>query len=49
MKWEMEKTVAKMALVAPLAGAWIEIDTANDVKRAAIVAPLAGAWIEIVL
>ena len=33
--------------VAPLAGAWIEIqaDTAHAVR--VVVAPLAGAWIEI--
>ena len=35
--------------VAPLAGAWIEINL-NDVSfKAESVAPLAGAWIEILL
>ena len=35
------------ALVAPLAGAWIEIYTTIGTKRIRNVAPLAGAWIEI--
>ena len=34
-------------LVAPLAGAWIEIDGKWDVLAGSPVAPLAGAWIEI--
>ena len=33
--------------VAPLAGAWIEIQPQLPVKTVAAVAPLAGAWIEI--
>ena len=33
--------------VAPLAGAWIEIDLSLDFDRWHAVAPLAGAWIEI--
>ena len=33
--------------VAPLVGAWIEIDTAPAVRRRLVVAPLVGAWIEI--
>ena len=33
--------------VAPLAGAWIEIDIVTDALTAFGVAPLAGAWIEI--
>ena len=36
-------------LVAPLAGAWIEIVSMFDTDFSARVAPLAGAWIEIVL
>ncbi len=34
--------------VAPLAGAWIEIDERKRVDDVIDVAPLAGAWIEIV-
>ena len=34
-------------VVAPLAGAWIEIDDLPAFGRGACVAPLAGAWIEI--
>ena len=34
-------------LVAPLAGAWIEILVLADVALLDAVAPLAGAWIEI--
>ena len=33
--------------VAPLAGAWIEIDDFVSRKYQTAVAPLAGAWIEI--
>ena len=33
--------------VAPLAGAWIEIDARRSNSSTDIVAPLAGAWIEI--
>ena len=35
--------------VAPLAGAWIEIDEPSDNYGYDDVAPLAGAWIEIYL
>ena len=35
-------------IVAPLAGAWIEIVVAGWLMPQAGVAPLAGAWIEIV-
>ena len=34
-------------IVAPLAGAWIEICSAFNSIGAFLVAPLAGAWIEI--
>ena len=34
-------------LVAPLAGAWIEIRFYEHIQSLKIVAPLAGAWIEI--
>ena len=33
--------------VAPLAGAWIEINELEVIIETAEVAPLAGAWIEI--
>ena len=36
-----------MSVVAPLAGAWIEINSRVLVDVSASVAPLAGAWIEI--
>ena len=35
-------------MVAPLAGAWIEIPLGPYGPREVIVAPLAGAWIEMV-
>ena len=34
--------------VAPLAGAWIEINVRECDRVAVCVAPLAGAWIEII-
>ena len=36
-----------MEIVAPFAGAWIEIDKAMKYAFERIVAPFAGAWIEI--
>ena len=36
-------------LVAPLAGAWIEIKENKSNTNPVIVAPLAGAWIEIMV
>ena len=33
--------------VAPLAGAWVEIDRLCPVMHRSFVAPLAGAWVEI--
>ena len=38
-----------MRLVAPLAGAWIEIPRDATRHRTRQVAPLAGAWIEMYL
>ena len=35
------------ACVAPLAGAWIEIEDGDLIYVSFVVAPLAGAWIEI--
>ena len=37
-----------MQIVAPLAGAWIEIELHKAVNTLRGVAPLAGAWIEII-
>ncbi len=34
-------------MVAPFAGAWIEMSELKSVTENAIVAPFAGAWIEI--
>ena len=36
-----------LLIVAPLVGAWIEIQTVNGSMAVARVAPLVGAWIEI--
>ena len=36
-------------MVAPFAGAWIEIKSKLQIKQRANVAPFAGAWIEIKL
>ena len=36
-------------MVAPLVGAWIEIQTTNTAFTGSVVAPLVGAWIEIEL
>ena len=38
-----------MLLVAPFAGAWIEILLATLTQRLQTVAPFAGAWIEILV
>ena len=48
MKSVIDVVITVFAVVAPLAGAWIEISlewTTNGQKQT--VAPLAGAWIEI--
>ena len=37
----------KESVVAPLAGAWIEMYALGVSERKRVVAPLAGAWIEI--
>ena len=39
---------AKESVVAPFAGAWIEIFSAPSGDADRLVAPFAGAWIEIV-
>ena len=38
--------IIALTLVAPLAGAWIEIDYRLFCENSICVAPLAGAWIE---
>ena len=38
-----------MSIVAPIAGAWIEISSVTPLPARTIVAPIAGAWIEIFL
>ena len=44
----MEKVMLQsMLLVAPFAGAWIEINFGVAGKLLGVVAPFAGAWIEI--
>ena len=40
---------AKISVVAPLVGAWIEITLEDLVETQEMVAPLVGAWIEIVV
>ena len=39
--------IKMLVIVAPLAGAWIEIAIGKALKLDQAVAPLAGAWIEI--
>ena len=46
MKFDNRYFVGDSALVAPLAGAWIEIIRGAYIYTLARVAPLAGAWIE---
>ena len=38
--------IVTVCVVAPLAGAWIEITELTNIKHLHYVAPLAGAWIE---
>ena len=47
MKYGMQNIKTHLNLVAPLAGAWIEITIFKHFEGAHVVAPLAGAWIEI--
>ena len=47
MKWVSLIILRLNELVAPLAGAWIEISKQGRNLKYYIVAPLAGAWIEI--
>ena len=43
----MQHTVHSFHMVAPLAGAWIEMPVLWEYMQISPVAPLAGAWIEI--
>ena len=47
LKFSEEETMSPDALVAPFAGAWIEIFALAIAFNAPSVAPFAGAWIEI--
>ena len=47
MKYVLLDLARKAAVVAPLAGAWIEMLLCNRPGHTRWVAPLAGAWIEI--
>ncbi len=48
MKCRLHRFIATCHLVAPLVGAWIEIDKIKRASTWISVAPLVGAWIEIV-
>ncbi len=47
LKCKVNDLKYRIILVAPLAGAWIEITAHIEVELNRSVAPLAGAWIEI--
>ena len=49
LKYMVIPPLPAAVLVAPLAGAWIEIAGAANVTALYTVAPLAGAWIEITI
>ena len=49
MKHPHARRPSPHAVVAPLAGAWIETVNLYDDDHVSVVAPLAGAWIETVL
>ena len=49
MKFIVALVITEKALVAPFAGAWIEIIFLDTTINRAIVAPFAGAWIEIIV
>ena len=48
MKSEEYVKLSENRVVAPLTGAWIEIDFGKYWGAACLVAPLTGAWIEMV-
>ena len=47
LKYTKADKINPHKFVAPLAGAWIEIQGMRMAEKYADVAPLAGAWIEI--
>ena len=47
LKYQVYAQANHLKSVAPLAGAWIEIQNRLDEMEKYYVAPLAGAWIEI--
>ena len=47
MKSEALKDSVAKFIVAPLVGAWIEMQNKSDQRGRPSVAPLVGAWIEI--
>ena len=47
MKYFLSSPIKTYLLVAPLVGAWIEIDQLKAMDGLEKVAPLVGAWIEI--
>ena len=50
LKYHRTSQIRQRCIVAPLAGAWIEIIDGGKIPRTTnAVAPLAGAWIEIIL
>ena len=49
MKFIIHTVYDKVGVVAPLAGAWIEIFVDDNWDYEDAVAPLAGAWIEIAI
>ena len=48
LKYLLTLSIDGLSIVAPLAGAWIEINPAVSVRCSSAVAPLAGAWIEMI-
>ena len=48
LKFAINDARVKFALVAPFAGAWIEITMRTVLPNRTLVAPFAGAWIEII-
>ena len=47
LKFTTSSDVTAVSIVAPLAGAWVEIGTQVAQNLSIMVAPLAGAWVEI--
>ena len=48
LKLDFGRSLARLTLVAPFMGAWIEIPIQYRPDHICIVAPFMGAWIEIV-